>query len=415
MIDEYAGLTEVNLKPFCHPYYQRLKGFMAPRTSHARATFPAGTFAPGQLPKAYKFPNNAGAPKVAVKFGIGSLGGNIPKSDIARFCADTGYPTPNLKVLAIAGANTQTDPGGANVENNLDWQCIMQAWHYAYPNVPCDITFVIGPNSDHGIADVTTALVNAGCKIVNWSWGAGKSQWSAESLTYTEAAFSAAVTRGCFLAAASGDNSVFDGTGKRTVDFPCASVNVWSVGGTSTSINAAGDFVGDKAWGDGKPGDAGGGGGFATDTPIPAYQQGVVSGSFRGVPDSSANADPRTGYQTYSDGAWNVIGGTSASSPLTCGLAGVILATGGDVKNFQTKLYAARKTCFTDCVVGSNGDAAVTGWDSATGLGSPIGSGIMTALGIGTPPPPVNIIVGKFTYTGPDMILHTGKTYSFSD
>lgn len=402
MIEELSEPRADTFKPFAHPYYQRLKGFMAARTNHAHASFPAGTFAPGQLPKAYKFPSNVGTPKVAVKFGVGSLGGNIPKSDVAKFCQDSGYPMPNMKVLSIAGADTTNDPGGANVENNLDWQCILQGWHYAYPTVPCDITILIGPNTAHGIADATTALVKAGCTVINWSWGAGKSQWSAESLTYTEAAFAAAVAAGCFIGAASGDNSVFDGTGARTVDYPCASAHVWAVGGTSTSINSAGDFVGDKAWGDGKPGDEGGGGGFATDTPIPAYQQEVVSGSFRGVPDSSANADPKTGYQTYSDGAWGIVGGTSASSPLTCGLAGVILAMGGNVKDFQIKLYAARKTCFADCVVGSNGDAATAGWDSATGLGTPIGSGIMVTLGIGTPvvpppPPPVGTTYGTFT------------------
>ncbi len=391
MIEELPGLAEASFKPFARPYYQRLKGFMGVRASHAHATFPKGTFAPGACPKAYKFPeDNGDLPKVEIICGIGSLGGNIPKSDVTKFCQENGYPTPNLKLIAIPGANTTNDPGGANVENNLDWQCVMQAWHRKYPKTPCNIIMCFGPNTDKGIADVTTALVAQGCKIVSWSWGAAKSQWTPAAITYTDAAFSDAQSKGVFLDAASGDNSINDGTGKRAVDYPCASPYVWAVGGTSLTVNAAGDFLNEKAWGDGKPGDEGGGGGFS-DTPIPAWQQTVVPGSFRGVPDSSANAAPETGYQIISDGAWSVIGGTSASAPLTGGLAGVILSMGGSDGDFQTKLYANRKLCFTDCVVGSNGDQASSGWDSATGNGSPIGTAIASVLGVGAPPVPTPI------------------------
>ncbi len=380
LIEELPGVAEANFKPFAHPYYQRLKGFMGARSAHANATFPKGTFAPKVVPKAYKFPVGTGTPK-PVKFGIISLGGNVPKSDVAKFCQDSGYPMPNLKLIALSGANTTNDPGGGNVENNLDWQMIMQAWHNAYPNVPCDITICFGPNTDKGIADCATQLAKIGCLVISISWGAAKPQWTPAAIAYHEAAFSAIVAMGVFIDAASGDNSIYDSTGKRAVDYPCASIYVNAVGGTSLAINGAGDYQSERAWGDGKPGDEGGGGGFATDTPIPPYQQGVVPGSFRGVPDLSANADPQTGYQIVSDGKWMVIGGTSASAPLIGGLAGVIMSMGGTFTDYHATLYVNRKMCFNDVTTGSNGDAAGVGWDTATGLGSPIGTAILEVLG----------------------------------
>lgn len=402
-------------KPFAHPYYQRRRHFLATRAAVSEATFPAGTFKPGQVPQAYQFPSGLGTPKVSTNYGIGSLGGNIPKSDVAKFCSDNNYPLPNLSMSSINGADTTTDPGGANVENNLDWQQIMSAWHHAYPTVPCNITVIIGPNSDNGIADVTAALVKNGCNVVTWSWGQAKSQWSASSLSYTESAFAKAVAAGVVIFAASGDNSIDDGTPMESPDYPSASTYVHGVGGTKLTIKPDGSYAGESAWGDGKPGDEGGGGGIAVGVTIPTWQTGVVPSTYRGVPDSSANADPNTGYLVWSDGTVGVVGGTSASAPLTCGLAGVLVSMGISLKNFEPILYANRKTCFSDVVIGSNGDVAGVGYDYATGLGSPIGSGWVKAFSgtVVPPPPPVNppTTGATITLSGPIVPGGTG-TYS---
>src|SRR3984957_4712021 len=101
MIPQTSPPHDGKFKPFAHPYYQRLKGFMASRATHAHASFPAGTFAPGAVPKAYRFPANAGTPKVTTKYGIVSLGGNVPKSDVANFCSQSNILPPNLKVMFI--------------------------------------------------------------------------------------------------------------------------------------------------------------------------------------------------------------------------------------------------------------------------------------------------------------------------
>jgi hypothetical protein len=103
--------------------------------------------------------------------------------------------------------------------------------------------------------------------------------------------------------------------------------------------------------------------------------------AMRGCPDSSANADPATGYQIVTGGQWVVVGGTSASSPLTAGyVAACLSSSAGSVGDLAHLLYAARGTAFSDITTGSDGFPAVSGWDPATGLGSPNGPGLLAAL-----------------------------------
>lgn len=408
MIEERVGIqNQPNFKPFARPYFVKMRGFMEPRTAnYSPRAFPATTFSPGQVEEACKFPINLGTPKHNTFYGIGSLSGNVSKSNMVKFCTDNNIVQPDFSIKALPGANTVSDPSGANVENDLDLQRILVVWNRAFPGVPCKILMIVGPNIDNGIADVTTALAAAGCDIVSWSWGAAKSQWTAAALSYTENAFAAVVAKGVVIVPASGDNSQNDGTKNKVLDYPAASVHCWAVGGTSLTINANGEYVSEKAWGDGLPGDEGGGGGFDPTTPMPDYQKGIAPGSFRCGPDWSFNADPQTGYRTWSDGKVMVIGGTSASAPMTAGLFGAILGAGGSLKNYQSVIYQNRKTCCMDVILGSNGSPATTGYDMATGLGSGIGTAVAAALGVGAPviippsPPPVGVTI-TITNSGP--------------
>ena len=116
---------------------------------------------------------------------------------------------------------------------------------------------------------------------------------------------------------------------------------------------------------------------------MPSYQQGVVPGSVRGVPDSSANADPASGYAIVANVKWMVVGGTSASTPLTAGyVAGVLSWMPEPISQAQLQalLYKAYKSAFNDITTGSDGAPATTGWDEATGCGSINGPGMAAAL-----------------------------------
>jgi len=83
------------------------------------------------------------------------------------------------------------------------------------------------------------------------------------------------------------------------------------------------------------------------------------------------------------DGQQTVIGGTSAVAPLWAGLLALINESlGTNVGYVNALLYSAKvEPTFHDITTGSNGDySAGKGWDACTGLGSPNGAALLTAL-----------------------------------
>ncbi len=120
----------------------------------------------------------------------------------------------------------------------------------------------------------------------------------------------------------------------------------------------------------------------------------TLSGSPRGTPDMSFDADPASGAYVFSQtgaGGWTVVGGTSLSAPA---LAGIINRAGNKMSSWapfnpagsttftareNNLLYAhlsaltTYKANFYDVTTGSNGAPAKAGWDFCTGVGSPRG------------------------------------------
>jgi subtilase family serine protease len=136
------------------------------------------------------------------------------------------------------------------------------------------------------------------------------------------------------------------------------------------------------------------GGGVSTVFPLPSYQasagvpkQPQTSFAGRGVPDVSGDADPETGYQVRVDGKNQIIGGTSAVAPLWAALvARLNQKLGAPLGFLHPKIYALGKNVFRDITSGNNDDAnlgyysAKAGWDPCTGLGSPNGAALLSAL-----------------------------------
>ena len=122
---------------------------------------------------------------------------------------------------------------------------------------------------------------------------------------------------------------------------------------------------------------------------MPSWQAnaGVPGNTGRGVPDVAGNADPQTGYQIYSGGQAQVVGGTSAVAPLWAALvARLAEATGQRFGLLQALLYlgvapGSDVTGFRDITSGNNGAySAGPGWDACTGLGSPDGTALLERL-----------------------------------
>ena len=193
--------------------------------------------------------------------------------------------------------------------------------------------------------------------------------------------FAAGVAKGVTFFAASGDNSIDDGTQARTPDFPAASPNVWGVGGTNLTVNADGSRANEAAWGDGSPGDDGTGGGYDPTVAMPAWQNSVVPGTHRGVPDSSANADPpewlsNQRQRELDGGRRHVCCFAAHRSNRACrqGVSehhdGTSHAEG--VRRASVGLFRHRD--------GLNGDPAAAGWSDSTGNGTPNGISFVQAL-----------------------------------
>ena len=173
--------------------------------------------------------------------------------------------------------------------------------------------------------------------------------------------------------------------------WPADSVYLTSVGGTDLETTGpAGLWSSETAWVDG--------GGISPDkSAIPFWQTTTASGcsncsnSYRNGPDVSANAN-FTFYvcadQTTCTA--NLYGGTSFAAPMWAGyLALVNQQAVADAKPtlgsinpalYDIGLSSSYDTDFHDITSGNNGYAATTGYDLATGWGSPNGSGLISGL-----------------------------------
>lgn len=361
-----------------HRIHSRLRGVRALSPD----SLPGGSLSPAQVLTAYGFKQNQFAGAAPVKLGVGSLGGGVVQQDIANAVARWGMAAPHLTVRTVGGAvNDPVTDQDSNVENMLDLLIVSFTWWWL-TGTAADVTITFGPNATNGMEEVTRDLVAAGVEVGSWSWGSAASSWNASERKSLAKAFSDAVDVHVCFCAASGDNSVDDGTSSPSADYPCSDPNVWAVGGTFLSVNHDGSRAGETAWGDGQAGDEGGGGGYDLTVPVPAWQRGVTSGPGRGVPDTSANADPNSGWQISANGSWTVVGGTSAASPFTAALIAVAKGVAKSAGTGVTTpaIYAARAVACNDITQGSDGNPAITGWDPATGLGSPKGGEFVSAI-----------------------------------
>jgi kumamolisin len=193
--------------------------------------------------------------------------------------------------------------------------------------------------------------------------------------------------------AASGDSGAYGCQDTAlSVGLPASDPYVTAVGGTTLYSDAAGGYGHEAGW-EGPLQGAGTGGGLSRFFLRPAWQTGTgVGNGMREVPDVAADADPLTGYLIYVSGSWQVIGGTSAATPLWAGLVALAdQAAAGERKPplgfLNPALYtlgssgASSPSPFHDVTIGGNlFYSAGPGWDYATGWGSPDAAVLVPAL-----------------------------------
>ena len=204
-----------------------------------------------------------------------------------------------------------------------------------------------------------------------------------------EQVFMEFAAQGQNLFIASGDGGAFPGTG----GYPGNSPNVTDVGGTDlTTSGPGGAWQGETAW-------IGSGGGWNTESPIPAYQVAAVnaangaSPAYRNVPDVSMEANTDN-FFCANGGCANGIGGTSLAAPRWAGFLALAnqQADGRPVGFLNDTLYKLGTTpaytqAFHDIVLGNNFNTgspnlfqAVAGYDLTSGWGTPNGQATLNTL-----------------------------------
>lgn len=223
------------------------------------------------------------------------------QSDLATFDAKYDLPTPALSVVDQAG--TQTD-GGWALEESLDAE-----WAHAIAPGANILVVEAAPSYSQSqelqnlLNAVNTARNTAGVVAVSMSWGFNEmpNESSFDSYFTTPSGH-----QGITFIAASGDSS--------GVEYPSASPNVLSVGGTTLNLTSGGASSSETAW-------ASSGGGYSSFEQEPSYQASVQTSGARSTPDVAFDANPSSGALVYSTapgartGSWQVVGGTSLGSP----------------------------------------------------------------------------------------------------
>jgi subtilase family serine protease len=340
--------------------------------SLATSTTPTG-LTPAQVKAAYGFSS--------VKFGsvVGNGAGqtiaivdayNDPniKSDLAKFDATFGLAAPpSFKIVNQNGGTTlpQNDTGWAG-EIALDVE-----WAHAIAPA-ANILLVEASSATMSALDAALDYARSatGVVVVSNSWGGSEfSTEKSQDVHFTTPAGHAGVT----FTVAAGDS----GAG---AEYPSSSPDVLSVGGSTLRLTSSGAYSSESVW-------SGGGGGTSRYEGLPSYQS-SLGVSMRGAPDVSYDANPYTGfavYDTYGGSGWAQYGGTSAGAPQWAALIAIAdqgraIAGKSSLANVQDVLYSLSRSDFHDITSGSNGYRATSGYDLASGLGSPIANLVIRDL-----------------------------------
>jgi subtilase family serine protease len=271
------------------------------------------------------------------------------------------------------------------------------------------------PESNYALSTVdeyTKIFDNDTAQVVSSSYGLCESvveSLDSGLIASENTLFEQAAAEGMSVFAAAGDSGSegcyrsTSSTLLATLD-PASQPFVTAVGGTDLTATSAPPA--EHVWNEGVTSEEGAsGGGISSVWTMPTWQSGpgvinshssaepclAASGDCREVPDVSASADPVHGYIIRWNGQWLPIGGTSAASPLWAALLADVESSSSPVYRagfLNPLLYSAAATghtTFNDITAGNNDYTgtngglypATTAYDMATGLGSPIATGLL--------------------------------------
>jgi len=342
-------------------------------------------------------------------------------------------PVPRMTTIELGTPGPAT--GNAEDETLLDVE-----WAHALAPGANIVVFEAAPDKLHSFDNFMSAVRAAAqyngplgqVSVISMSYGAPETDFSSAQLATYDSLFTTPPGHvGITFVASAGD----DGAGNQTryqpggfepISYPAASPNVVAVGGTTLNFAGKSTFdypgvatsstgpgeqpaQGESAWGNEQqsyyrndsPG-GGSGGGVSTLEMEPSYQQGLGQ-SGRSIPDVSLDADFKNSpVLVYGASGWEQNGGTSFSAPAWAALIAIAdearVVNGGSTLDGPTQtlpgLYQLPRNDYHDITQGNNGYPAGTGYDLATGLGTPIASRVVGDLWGQSPPAAMNDAYG---------------------
>jgi subtilase family serine protease len=356
-----------SMQALAHPTAPPIPKSSTPRPPYIlmshHATLTPGGYSPAQVQKAYGFPANyQGAGETIAIIDSGD-DPNI-EADLNVFSAQYGLPactTANgcFSKVFSDGSQPPGDSGWA-IETSLDVE-------WAHAMAPQAKIMLVESEDASSLWWGVPFAASLHASVISMSWGGGEFN--------TETSFDSFFFQGINIPmfAAIGDS----GAG---VWYPASSPYITGVGGTQMNVDGNNNWGTEIAWN-------GSGGGVSAYETEPAFQTGYVipqANGMRGTPDITYNGSgstPYAVYDSYNEGGWLQVAGTSAGTPQWAALAADMMsAKKGKFNNFNASLYSVGReyslALVHDIVSGSNGScsyycATRGGYDYVSGMGSP--------------------------------------------
>ncbi len=386
-----AGLTDY-LKP--HPTSIHIRPLKVKSSLTPEAGSDGGLYIGQDFRSAYA----AGVTNTGVGQSIGLVEfDSYYAADIASYVSTTqaGLAGSSVALSNVVLGTLSGPPGSANTEVALDIEMAISmapglstVYIYEATNAPSEPDAILSRMASDNLSRQLS------------------SSWTGFDDPGVQQAFVEFAAQGQSYFQASGDSGAYTHKGN-PVEPPSDSTNVTSVGGTTLSTSGArGAWVSETTWSwftqpQGGLNNNASSGGVSSTYPLPSWQTGIDmtanqgSTNSRNLPDVAMAANQI--FLIANNGGDYFAGGTSAAAPLWAGFAALLnqqLAAQHQPSQgfFNPALYAIGKganysSCFHDITTGNNTNSfsstkyfATAGYDLCTGLGTPIGAGLISIL-----------------------------------
>jgi hypothetical protein len=337
---------------------------------------------------------------------IATAGSHFLSTDMAGWNAAFPYIAYNINEYYIDGT-----PSSADYEGTMDteWATSLANSFGCY----CDTAHIYlysGVNAQFSTFDdiYNSILTNNTAKVVSSSWGCAEFYCTPDGTMNTDHNIFVAMTaQGFTMVNSSGDRGGYAdcNSAHKSVSFPASDPQWLAIGATNLELAAGPVYQSQTAWGDvgNCAGNGGGtGGGCSAKYAAPSWQSSISSGfctsSAKALPDVSLNGDWANSPQSvYFNGSFSGNGGTSISAPMMGGFyaqqnsygielgsicgggssACAPIGQGGQQLYLAAASGAQGKKSLYDITSGCTtnevgpGFCAITGYDRATGWGTP--------------------------------------------